>query len=163
MKKRWDILIIVVVLLCIMPTAFAAINNKYFRADSQTFDAETGLYTINGNIVITLGSGTIMGESAQVKLATLEFYGTGGWFLEQEGVEFRGENVYVAFNDSDAAIEGGAHFQRSTTQISSDKVNYNWKTKIAEFTGNVKTNLAGIVSEKNGPIKYNVETGAFVK
>ncbi|HWR28809.1 MAG TPA: LptA/OstA family protein, partial [Negativicutes bacterium] len=156
------ILFVVLLLFYITSTTFAAVNHKFFHADKQTFDPETGLYTITGNIVINVGSGTIQGDRAQVKLSTLEFFGTGGWFLEQEGVSFRGEKVYVVFNKSVAMIEGGADFQRANLQITSDKVDYNWKSKIAEFKNNVKIVQDGKGVEMPGSVKYNVETGAFV-
>ena len=103
-----------------------------------------------------------MGDRAQVKLSTLEFFGTGGWLLQQEGVNFRGKSVYVVFNNSIAMIEGGADFQRANLQITSDKVDYNWKSKVAEFKGNVKVIQTGVVSQTPGAVKYNVETGEFV-
>ena len=162
MKKPWAILFTALLILCITATTFAAVSNKYFRADKQTFDPETGLYTISGNIVINVGSGTIMGDRAQVKLSTLEFFGTGGWLLQQEGVNFRGKSVYVVFNKSIAMIEGGADFQRANLQITSDKVDYNWKSKVAEFKGNVNVIQTGVVSKMPGSIQYNVETGEFV-
>ena len=162
MKKPWAILFTALLILCITATTFAAVSNKYFRADKQTFDPETGLYTISGNIVINVGSGTIMGDRAQVKLSTLEFFGTGGWLLQQEGVNFRGKSVYVVFNNSVAMIEGGADFQHANLQITSDKVDYNWKSKIAEFKGNVKVIQTGVVSEMPGSVKYNVETKEFI-
>jgi len=161
-KKPGVILFAALFLFYISSTAFAAVNHKFFRADKQTFDPETGMYTITGNIVINVGSGTIRGDRAQVKLSTLEFFGTGGWFLEQEGVSFRGENVYVVFNKSVAMIEGGADFQRTNLQITSGKVDYNWKSKIAEFKSNVKVVNEGKVSEIPGSVKCNVETGTFV-
>ena len=162
MKKSRILLLTALLILCISSTSFAAVNNKFFRADKQTFDPETGLYTITGNIVINVGSGTIIGDKAQVKLSTLEFFGTGGWLLQQEGVNFRGKSVYVVFNNSIAMIEGGADFQRANLQITSDKVDYNWKSKVAEFKGNVKVIQTGVISEMPGSVKYNVKTGEFV-
>ena len=162
MKNKRIILLIVFLIFCISSTSFAAVNNKFFRADKQTFDPETGLYTITGNIVINVGSGTIMGDKALVKLSTLEFFGTGGWLLKQEGVSFRGERVYVVFNNSVAMIEGGGDFERGNLRIIADKVDYNWKTKVANFKGNVKVIQTRVVSEMPGSIKYNVETGEFL-
>ena len=82
--------------------------------------------------------------------------------MQQEGVNFRGKSVYVVFNKSIAMIEGGADFQRANLQITSDKVDYNWKSKVAEFKGNVNVIQTGVVSKMPGSIQYNVETGEFV-
>ena len=59
-------------------------------------------------------------------------------------------------------IEGGANFQRLDLQITADSVDYNWKTKIAEFKGNVKVIQPGQVPVGSDIIRYNVETKEFV-
>ena len=82
--------------------------------------------------------------------------------LKQYDVTFRGESAYVVFGKNVAMIEGGVDFKRSELQITSDKVDYNWKTKVAKFKGNVKVIQTGVVSEMPGSIKYNVETGEFL-
>ena len=158
MKKLRIILVTMFLIFCISSTSFAAVNNKFFRADKQTFDPETGLYTITGNIIINVGNGTIMGDKAQVKLSTLEFFGTGGWLLKQEGVTFRGERVYVVFNNSVAMIEGGGDFQCDNLRIIADKVDYNWKTKVAEFRGNVLIVKGNDKPEVIERVRYNVQT-----
>ena len=162
MKQLRIFLIAVLLLTTLSSVGFAAVNNKYFRADKQYFDVETGQYIISGNIVINLNNGFIAGDKARVKLSTLEFWGTGGWTLKQEDVTFRGESAYVVFGKNSAMIEGGADFQRPDLQITADSVDYNWKTKIAEFKGNVKVVQAGQVPVGADLIKYNVETKEFV-
>ncbi len=163
MKKMYIFLSALLLAFCIASTSFAAVNNKYFSADRQSFDPETGLYTISGNIDINVGNGSITGDKAQVKLSTLEFFGTGGWYLRQDDVTFKGESVYVVFNKSVVMIEDGADFQRPNLQISSDKVDYNWKSKIAEFKGNVKVVREGKAPELFSVAKYNVKSKEFVQ
>lgn len=162
-KKKQVAFLIALLLICITATAFAAVRNKYFSADKQYFDAESGQYFITGNISINLGNASIAGDKAQAKLSTLEFWGTGGWVLKQEDVTFRGESVYVAMGKNMAMIEGGADFQRPELQITSAKVDYNWKTKVAEFKGNVKVVQAGTAPILLDSVKYNVETRRFVE
>ena len=162
MKQIRIMLVAMLVLLAFASTSFAAVNNKYFRADKQYFDIETGQYVISGNIVINVDNGIISGEKAQVKLSTLEFWGTGGWLLKQYDVTFKGESAYVVFGKDIAMIEGGADFQRTGLQITSDKVDYNWKSKVAVFKGNVKVIQPGLAVVSSDSIKYNVETKEFV-
>ena len=162
MKQFRIMLVVMLVLLALASTSFAAVNNKYFRADKQYFDIETGQYVVSGNIVINVENGFIAGEKAQVKLSTLEFWGTGGWLLKQYDVIFKGELVYVVFGKDIAMIEGGADFQRTGLQITSDKVDYNWKSKVAVFKGNVKVIQPGLAVVSSDSIKYNVETKEFV-
>lgn len=162
MQKLFRSILIALIMLSIASTSFAAVNNKYFRADKQYFDIETGQYVISGNIVINVENGYIAGEKAQVKLSTLEFWGTGGWLLKQYDVTFKGESAYVVFGKDIAMIEGGADFQRTNLQISSDKVDYNWKTKVAVFKGNVKVKQPGLATVSADTIKYNVENKEFI-
>lgn len=162
MKKLRLYLLVSLILLSFASTCFAAVNNKYFRADKQYFDIETGQYVISGNIVVNVDNGSISGEKAQVKLSTLEFWGTGGWLLKQYDVTFRGDSAYVVLGKDVAMIEGGADFQRPSLKITSDKVDYNWKSKIAVFKGNVKVIQDGNASNITDLVKYNVETKEFV-
>ncbi len=162
MKQTRIMLVALLVFLAFASTSFAAVNNKYFRADKQHFDIETGQYVVSGNIVINVENGFIAGEKAQVKLSTLEFWGTGGWLLKQYDVTFKGESAYVVFGKDIAMIEGGADFQRTGLQITSDKVDYNWKSKVAVFTGNVKVVQPGLAAVSSDSIKYNVTTKEFI-
>ena len=162
MKKKYLSFLVVLLLLLLTSTGFAAVNNKYFRADKQYYDVETGTYVINGNIIINLSNGSISGDKAQVKLSTLEFWGTGGWMLKQYDVTFRGESAYVVFGKNIAMIEGGVDFKRSELQITSDKVDYNWKTKVASFKGNVKVFASGAPTLSSDTVKFNVATNEFV-
>ncbi len=162
MKQFRLSILVAIILLSFASTSFAAVNNKYFRADNQYFDVETGQYVISGNIVINLDNGVITGEKAQVKLSTLEFWGTGGWLLKQFDVTFRGESAYVVFGKDVAMIEGGVDFQRTDLQITADKVDYNWKTRIAVFNGNVKLMQTGLAPVGSDQLKYNVKTKEFV-
>jgi lipopolysaccharide assembly outer membrane protein LptD (OstA) len=112
--------------------------------------------------MIKVENGYIAGDKAQVKLSTLEFWGTGGWLLKQYDVTFKGDSAYVVFGKDVAMIEGGADFQRPDLQITSDKVDYNWKSKVAIFKGNVKVLQSGIAPIQLDVVKYNVETNEFV-
>ena len=162
MKQYRIALVVALVLLSFASTSFAAVNNKYFRADKQYFDIETGQYVISGNIVINVENGVIAGEKALVKLSTLEFWGTGGWLLKQYDVTFKGDSAYVVFGKDIAMIEGGADFQRTDLHITADKVDYNWKSKVAVFKGNVKVIQPGLPVVSSDSIKYNVETKEFI-
>ena len=162
MKKSRVVFFVLLLIFSITATGFAGVANKYFRADKQYFDMETGQYIISGNILIQVDNGSIAGEKAQVKLSTLEFWGTGGWLLKQYDVTFKGESAYVVFGNDIAMIEGGADFQRPSLQITSDRVDYNWKSKIAEFKGNVKVLQEGASPIQLDLVKYNVATGEFV-
>ena len=155
-------LLIGLILLSLISTSFASVNNKYFRADKQYYDFENGVYVVSGNIVISVENGTISGDKAHVKLSTLEFWGTGGWILKQYDVTFKGDSAYVVFNRDVAQIEGNCDFQRPGLQITSEKVDYNWKSKVATFKGNVRVYL-GESGWTADTVLYNVETKEFLR
>ena len=150
------------ILLSLVSTSFAAVTDKYFRADKQYYDFENGVHVVTGNIVINAGTGTITGEKAQVKLSTLEFWGTGGWILRQNDVTFKGDTAYVVFGQNMAQIEGNIEFARPGLQITADKVDYNWKSKVTTFKGNVKILQADGGARTADSVNYNVKTKEFV-
>jgi len=151
---------VLTILLMLSSVALAAVNHQYFRADKQYYDPDNDVYIITGNIVIPVSNGSITGDKAKVRLSTLEFWGTSGWTLKQYDVTFKGESAYVRYNQDVAQIEGGADFQRPGLQIKADKVDYNWKSKVATFKGNVKLNKED-KTWSGDALSYNVETKEF--
>ena len=61
--------------------------------------------------------------------------------------------------DRTAYVEGNCNFQDDGMVITSDKGSYCWKTKIADFQGNVKVN--GKASK--GAVRYDVMTKKLVQ
>jgi len=162
MKGLRITILLTLILLVMGSTSFAAVTDKYFRADKQYYDADTGVYVLSGNIVIAIEKGNIMGEQAKVKFPTQEFWGTGGWVLKQQDVTFKGDSAYVVFNKDSAQVEGNCDFQRPGLQITSDKADYNWKSKVVTFTGNVKV-IPVVSSRSVDMVQYNVDTKEFIQ
>lgn len=163
MQKIIVICALVLVIYCQTSITYAAVNNNFFRADKQYYDTETGQHVVTGNIVITVGDGIIKGDTARVKLSTLEFWGIGAWQINQYNITFKGESVYVIFGKTLATIEGGVDFRRDNLRITADKVAYNWKSRVAEFSGNVLI-VKGIgTPESLERVRYNVQAQEFLR
>lgn len=162
MKRFGLACLVVLVLISMVSVGSAEVKHKYFRADKQVYDVENDVYLVSGNIVIPVDNGSISGDKAKVKLSTMEFWGTGGWILKQFDVTFKGASAYVMFNKDAVQVEGGCDFQRPGLQIVSEKADYNWKTKVASFIGNLKITEEGRTWTAE-TVRYNVETKQFVK
>ena len=78
----------------------------------------------------------------------------------QDDIVFKGEKLYVNGNAHNADITGGTTYERSNLVIKSDNASFNWDTKLADFSGNVKRTMDG-ETEKFNHLTYNVMTGEF--
>ncbi len=158
MKRFWAILL----LLVLVPTASALAAKPVVRADQQYLDPTTGLYMLKGNVYIETGSRVITAGEAQVDMAGMEVYGTGGITLKQDDINFSGDSVYVYGTKKQADISGKVHFERSGLSIDSDEVTFNWKTKQAVFSGNVVIQQGNSVTKVDRTV-YHVIDNIFLE
>ena len=147
-------------ILLIAGTAFASAK-PVIRADQTYFDINTGLYVLNGNVTVIVGSRTITAGQAKVSMASLEVWGSGGITLTQDDIYFSGDSVYVYGAQKRAKIDGSVQFNRNGLTIESNSVTYNWDSKLAVFSGNVKVTQDGMPAATSDTITYNVENGTF--
>ena len=90
----------------------------------------------------------------------MEVWADGRITLMQDDIVFKGEKLYVNGNAHNADITGGTTYERSNLVIKSDNASFNWDTKLADFSGNVKRTMDG-ETEKFNHLTYNVMTGEF--
>ena len=131
------------------------------RADHQYLDINTGLYVLKGNVCIETAGRTIKAGQAQINLASMEVWGSGSVSITQEDINFSGDEVYVYGGQNKAEITGHAKLLRGSLQISSAKVEYDWSSKIALFTENVRVNSTADAYE-TATLRYNVETNTIL-
>lgn len=157
---RNKILIVALILTVIMAgTAFAA--KPIIRADRQYLDVNTGLYVLTGNVYIEVKNRIITAGQARVNMATLEVWGSGGITVTQDDIYFTGDSVYVYGSQDHAAIDGGVSFSRTDLKITADKADYDWRSKVATFSGNVQV-VQGDNSWSADSVSYNVATNTFL-
>lgn len=147
MKKLKLLLLVAVAFVCLTATAFA---KPVITSDSNYFDFNKGQYVLEGHVFVQTGGRTITADKAQVSITTLEVWGQGNVKVVQDDITFTGGDVYVSGAKKTAEIGGGVDLEREHLSIKADKVVYNWKTKLAEFTGNVKV--------VDGKKKFTAET-----
>lgn len=131
-------------------------NEVVIQSDTRTFDILKGVYDLNGNVFVQLPARdktlTIKGDRTTVHLYKMEVHGKGNITLIYDDLDFRCDAVDVYHKNRTAYVIGNMNFQHGKTKISADKGNFNWKTKLASFEGNV------IVNGKKHPgkVTYNI-------
>lgn len=150
---------VILLLVFLTGTVFA---KPVVTADKTYFDVTTGLYNLVGNVYVQVGSRIITAGEAKVNMATMEVSGSGGVAVSQDDIKFKGDSVFVSGAQNKADISGNTLFVRGDNlKISADQVSFNWKTKLAVFSGNVQ------VTQNNNTqsfdtVTYNVDTNSFL-
>lgn len=142
--------------------AGAAPAKPIIKADKTYFDINTGLYVLKGNVYIEARDRVITAGMARVSLASLEVWGSGGITVTQGDISFTGDSVYVYGMKDYAKIDGGVVFNRTGLAVTADRAEFNWRSKIGVFTGNVRV-TQGDTSWTADSITYNVETNTIVQ
>lgn len=154
MKKRIA-LITLLLLMLLASVAFAA--KPVIKADTTYFDPGSGVYVLKGNVYIEIGKRIITAPQAKVSLGSMEVWGSGGVTVREDDIFFAGESVYVYGKSQTAKIDGGLHFSRTNLDITANSAEYNWKTGLVVFSGDVDITQDGVTRNLSS-ISYNVRT-----
>ncbi len=148
-------------LLLLLPAATAFAERPEITCDKQTFDIFTGRYLLDGHVRVSGKDRAVTADHAQVSLITQEVWAQGNVTLLQEGLTFRGDDLYVEGQAHVAHLKDNILFERDDLTIKADDVVFNWDTKIAECTGRITRILNG-KKKKLSRLIYNVATGEIV-
>ena len=137
----------------------AAPDIKY---NKQHFDPIRGIYYLEGNVSVTVGSRVISADKAQVEMYSIEVHAQGNIHLQQDDIDFYGDAVDVYGSRKTAEVNGHLNFTQGDVAITSDSGIFNWDTKNAVFTGNVNvtTPTGSIKADK---VVYNVVSHKIIK
>ena len=159
MKK---IILALFMLLMLLPSMCGAVEPT-IKSDKRTFNPLTGVYDLQGHVFVQFPAQdtmlTITGDNTKVYLYNMEVHGQGNITLSFGKMSFKCDKVDVYHYDRTAYVEGNCNFQDDGMVITSDKGSYCWKTKIADFQGNVRVN--GKASK--GDVRYDVMTKKLVQ
>ncbi len=144
-------------LLLLLPAATAFAEKPDISCDRQTFDFMTGRYLLDGNVRVASKDRAVTADHAQVSLITQEVWAQGNVTLLQEGITFRGDDLYVEGRGHVAYLKNNILFERGDLTITADDVAFNWDTKIAECAGNITRIRAG-EKRRLSRLVYNVAT-----
>jgi len=145
-------------MLAILLTNIVFAATPIITADKQYFDINSGMNVLSGNVHIEYKGRIITAGEAKTNL--IEIFGSGGVTFTQDDLYFTGSTVYVYFPSHKAQINGGVTLSGTGVQITADKVDFNWDTKIAAFSGNASI-LQNDNSWTTDNANYNVATGQF--
>ncbi|MDF2876645.1 MAG: lptD 1 [Sporomusa sp.] len=148
-------------LIFILLTGIASAAKPIITADRTYFDINSGLYILNGNVYIEVRDRVITAGQARVNPTTLEVWGTGGITVNQRDIAFTGDSVYVYGSKAQAKIDGGVNLSRPGLSISADNADFNWRTRVAVFNGNVRISQ-GSNNWTADCISYNVDSNSFL-
>lgn len=158
---KYSRLFLSTLLLFILLTGTASAAKPVITADRTYFDINTGLYVLNGNVYIEIKNRTITAGQAKVNPVTLEVWGSGGITVKQRDIYFTGDSVYVYGTKDHAKIDGGVSLSRDNLSISAESVDFNWRTRVAVFTGNVRVTEGG-TNWTADSVSYNVDQNCFL-
>ncbi len=135
---------------------YAAKHKPEVRSNKQYFDPTRGLYVLQGDVYVGLGSRTVTADQATFDPTSMDVWAQGHITLLADDITFRGHSLYVYSNRKIAAITGDISFQRPDISITSNYTEFNWKTKIALFTGDVVVTKGDGTVNKYDTLEYNV-------
>ena len=159
MKRK---IMLIALLACFIFTGTAlAAPKPIIRADKQYFDVNTGLYVLKGNCYVEVRNRIITCGEARVSIGTLEVWGFGGVTLTQGDITFTGDSVYIYGAQDRAKIDGGVAFSRTGLAVTADRADFNWRSKVGVFNGNVKV-TQGDTTWTADSLTYNVETNTIL-
>lgn len=161
MKRKMALLLLMMLMAVLLAGQAEAAQKPIITADKQYFDLSTGLHVLKGNVYIEVGNRVITAGQAKVSVGSLEVWGTGGVTVTQGDIFFSGDSVYVYGTQSKADIDGGVYFKRTGLEISADRVQFNWRSKLATFHGNVHINQGGNIWTADN-LTYNVDTNTIL-
>jgi len=128
------------------------------KAETTYYDTNTGLYVLKGHVRIEVGSRVITAGQAKISLGSLEIWGSDGITLTQDNIHLTAGSVYVYGTRSKAMLSGGVKLEQPHITINAETAEFNWRTKLATFTGNVHI-TQGDDTWSAASVTYNIKTG----
>lgn len=151
-------ILFICLVLSILITSISHAAMPTIKADKQYFDISAGVHVLSGNVHIAHNNRIVTAGEARTNM--IEVWASGGVTFTQDDIYFTGDTLYVYFPSNSAQINGGVKLSRSNLEITANKVDFNWQTKIATFNGNVHVNQNGTHWSQDS-IRYNVVENAI--
>ena len=135
------ILKILIVLLLIAPkSTFAAMPD--ISSGQKYFDILSGCYVLKDNVTVIMDGRKMTADEAKVQVAAQRVWANGNVTLNQEGLVFKCDSIFVEGKESKVDVKGNVKFVRnSAINISSNYGRFSWASKVADFYGQVNVNL----------------------
>lgn len=136
-------IIFVLLLLFIPIKVFASMPD--ISAGETHFDFSSGCYILKNNVQVIARGRTMTANEAKVQIMSQKVWANGDVTLKQEGYYFKCDSIYVQGKLKTVDVLGNVEFaQDDVISITSRVGQFSWGTKVANFYGDVKVNIADI-------------------
>ena len=160
MKKAFSLFVVFAfAMVCLLFPAGAQAAMPQIQADRQYFDVAKGIYVLSNNVVIVHKNRRVTAGEAKTNL--VEVWAGGGITFQQDDLQMNGSSLYANFPRGIIQVLGGVEFCRDGLSIYADHAEFNWKTKLAVFAGDVRVQQGGSVTTHN-TITYHVVRNEFL-
>ena len=141
MLTRFKIFSSIMLLLLFMTAkTFAAMPD--ISAGSTKFDPFNMCYIFQDNVKVVHQGSSVTANRAVAKMTVQKVWASGEVTLNQEGLKFRCDSVFVRGLDREAEVIGNIEFvQDGALKITADVGTFSWKSKEADFYGRVKISM----------------------
>ena len=147
-KKIIPLLMTLLMLIFISDKSFAAMPD--ITAGSKEFDFFNGCYVFKDNVKVSDRGRVVTAQKAVAQIATQKIWASGGVTLEGEGINFKCDKIFVQGLKHSVDVIGSVDFiQSNALKITCDIGSFSWDSKIADFYGNVKIEVA-----KNSTVSF---------
>ena len=97
-----------------------------------------GFYILKDNVRVVARGRTMTAQEAKVSVFTQKVWAQGDVTLQQDGIEFRCDSIYVQGTEKTVDVLGNVKFDATDLiKITSEVAKFSWSTKIADFYGKV--------------------------
>ena len=107
-------------------------------ADRSTYNEESGLYNLSGNVRIQCEGRLITANNAKINANTLQVWADGRAAITEGEMVFTRDALYAELSGNTVWFFGNrCGVERPGLMIHGDNMQYNWKTHIVIFDGHV--------------------------
>ena len=153
MKNFW--IALTLVLVCLVPSLCLA-KMPDISSQTRSFNPLTGMYVLKGDVRVDFGNRVITADEAKGSLLTQVVDAKGHVHLEDVKYEitFSSDRTQVRAGEKIADCYDSCEFTCNGVTITADHGQYNWKTRLATFDGNVTVNG----EKREGTVTFDVRS-----
>ena len=140
MKKFFCLMALAMTLLMLPTVSLAAMPD--ISAGETRFDISSGCYILKNNVRVVARGRTMTAHEAKVSLTSQKVWAQGAVTLEQDGIVFQCDSIYVQGLEKTVDVLGNVQFDATELlKITSEVAKFSWSTKIADFYGGVSLDI----------------------
>lgn len=156
--------IFILLVLCLMLSANICLaaddSQPVINAKNKKFDIFSATYVLKGDVYIQHKQRTVKADYAEYSLLSQQVKASGNIIFTDGGFTASCQSLTAHILDENVDLLGNVDFKQGQLRITSARANFNWGTKIADFSEDVKIKEQGR-SRKVERATYNVTTGAL--